>query len=120
MPCNIMAAGTVTPGTASRMPMRIIPPAIPRMPEMNDVTSALTARIAMKSAAGISAHRAFRAQPRDGRGVVPEARQDLVRVLAEEGCRPFHARWRVGEFHREAQRLHASGLRVVDSHHHLA
>ena len=42
-PCSIIAAGTGI--SASRIPMRIMPPAIPRMPEMNEVTTAETARI---------------------------------------------------------------------------
>src|SRR5215210_5512169 len=40
MPCSIMAAGTGS--NASSTPIRIIPPAIPRMPEMNDVMTTLT------------------------------------------------------------------------------
>ena len=43
MPCSIIAAGSDR--SASSTPMRIMPPAIPRIPEMKDVTTAEIARI---------------------------------------------------------------------------
>jgi hypothetical protein len=41
MPCNIIAADKGN--KASKMPIKIIPPAMPRMPEMNEVISAANA-----------------------------------------------------------------------------
>ena len=42
MPWSIIAAGSGS--IASRIPIRIMPPAMPRMPEMKEVTSAETPR----------------------------------------------------------------------------
>ena len=41
MPCSIIAAGSGS--SASSTPIRIMPPAMPRMPEMKEVTSEVTA-----------------------------------------------------------------------------
>ena len=40
MPCNIIAAGKGN--SANNTPIRIMPPAMPRMPKMNEVTSTAT------------------------------------------------------------------------------
>src|SRR5690242_1273719 len=45
IPCSSIAAGTVR--LASSTPMRIMPPAIPRIPEMNEVTRVAKPRVAM-------------------------------------------------------------------------
>src|SRR3954447_19139460 len=54
-PCSIIAAGTGM--SASRMPMRIMTPATPRMPEMKEVTRPETARIAARTAVLMAAVR---------------------------------------------------------------
>src|SRR3954471_15839990 len=56
MPCSIMAAGSGR--SASSAPIRILPPAMPRMPEMNDVTRVDSARTEKTRAADMARHSA--------------------------------------------------------------
>src|SRR3954470_20935641 len=57
MPCRSIAAGSGR--SASSTPIRIMPPAIPRMPEMNEVTSVLNASTEKTRAADMARHSAF-------------------------------------------------------------
>src|SRR5688572_27702986 len=56
MPCSIIAAGSGR--NARSTPIRIMPPAMPRMPEMNAVTSVEAARTENTSAVLMAAHSA--------------------------------------------------------------
>src|SRR5450631_924218 len=51
---------------------------------------------------------------------VAEPREDLARVLAEERRGTDDFAGRLGKLDRHAQRLHASGARVLDLENHLA
>src|SRR5689334_1477649 len=120
-PCSIIAAGTGM--SASSTPMRIMPPAIPRMPEMNEVARPETARMATRSGVLISlgaVDRALALQPVDVGGTVAQGFEDLARVLAEERCRALDLATGLGELDRQSQRLGSPGLRVIEFHHHLA